>query len=122
MVVPLLIGLLAYRFGFAVDAGWMWFHEIAVIAVGLILFGGGVCCKLRSTTISGAMLLGIYLLSLLALIRLPDQLQSISVMMMVGGGLFFATALLMSIYRDRLVSLPRRIREGEGVYRILKWR
>ena len=122
VAVPLLIGLLAYRFGFAVDAGWMWFHEIAAIAVGLILFGAGVCCKLRSTTISGATLLGIYLLSLLALIRLPDQLQSISVMMMVGGGLFFATALLMSIYRDRLVSLPRRIREGEGVYRILKWR
>ena len=122
VTVPLAIGLLVYRLGIAVDASWMQFHNITAIAAGMILLGAGVCCKLRSTTISGAMLLGIYLLSLIALIDLPDQLQSISVMMMIGGGLFFATALLMSIYRDRIVSLPRRIREGEGVYRIMKWR
>ena len=122
VAVPLAIGLLVYRFGIAVDASWMQFHNIAAIVAGMILLGAGVCCKLRSTTISGAMLLGIYLLSLIALIDLPDQLQSISVMMMIGGGLFFATALLMSIYRDRIVSLPQRIREGEGVYRIMKWR
>ena len=122
VTVPLAIGLLIYRFGIATDANWMQFHNITAIVAGMVLLGAGVCCKLRSTTISGATLLGIYLLSLLALIDLPDQLQSISVMMMIGGGLFFATALLMSIYRDRIVSLPQRIREGEGVYRILKWR
>ena len=123
LAVPLAIGLIVYRFGFAVDSTWMNFHEIATIVAGLVLFGSGVCCKLRATTISGASLLGLYLMTLLALvIRLPDQLQSASVMMMVGGGLFFVTALLMSIYRDRLISLPRRIREGEGVYRVLKWR
>ncbi len=122
VAVPLTIGLLVYRFGMASDPTWMLFHNVTAIAAGMALLGSGVCCKLRSTTISGAGLLGIYLLSLVALIDLPDQLQSISVMMMIGGGLFFSTALLMSIYRDRLVSLPRRIREGEGVYRILKWR
>ena len=123
VTVPLAIGLIVYRFGFATGDAWMHFHEIAAIAAGLILFGSGVCCKLRATTISGAILLATYLLSLLALvIRLPDQLQSASVMMMVGGGLFFVTALLLSVYRDRLISLPRRIREGEGVYKVLKWR
>ena len=100
----------------------MQFHEIAAIAGGLILFGSGMLCKLRSTTVAGATLLTIYMVSLLTLVRWPDQLQNVSVVMMIGGGAFFATALLMSIYRDRLMSLPRRIREGEGVYRILKWR
>ena len=122
MAVPLAVGLVVYRVGGAIDPNWMMFHEVMAIAVGLILFGSGVCCKLRATTITGAGLLGVYLLSLLALIQWPSQLQSVSVMMMIGGGLFFATALLLSICRDRLVSLPRRIREGEGVYRILKWR
>ena len=120
--VPLVMGLLVYRLGFASDPNWMQFHEITTIAAGLVLFGSGVLCRLRATTISGATLLGVYLVSLLTLIRWPDQLQSVSVMMMVGGGIFFATALLMSIYRDRLMSLPKRIREGEGVYQILKWR
>ena len=79
-------------------------------------------CRLRATTIAGAGLLGVYLVSLLTLIRLPGQLQNVSVMMMLAGGIFFGVALLMSVYRDRLTSLPRRIREGEGVYQILKWR
>ena len=123
MAVPLAIGLVVYRFGIATDFSWMQFHEITTIAAGLVLFGSGICCKIRATTISGAILLGVYILSLLMLvIRVPDQLQSASVMMMVGGGLFFVTAFLMSIYRDRLISLPRRIREGEGMYRVLKWR
>ena len=120
--VPLALGLLIYRLGAAVDANWMQFHEVTAIAAGLVLFGTGVLCRLRATTISGAALLSVYLFSLLTLVRWPDQLQSVSVMMMVGGGVFFVAALLMSIYRDRLMSLPKRIREGEGVYQILKWR
>jgi len=42
--------------------------------------------------------------------------------MMVGGGLFFSIAVLLSVYRDRLLSIPQRIQEGEGVFRIFKWR
>jgi len=122
VTAPLAVGLLVYRLGIGVDANWMQFHELTTIVVALTLFGTGVLCRLRATTISGAALLGVYLLSLITLIRWPDQLQNVSVMMMVGGGVFFGAALLMSIYRDRLMSLPRRIREGEGVYQILKWR
>ena len=122
VAVPLAMGLLVYRLGFAADGNWMQFHEITAVAAALALFGAGVLCRLRATTIAGAGLLGVYLVSLLTLIRLPGQLQNVSVMMMLAGGIFFGVALLMSVYRDRLTSLPRRIREGEGVYQILKWR
>ena len=122
VAAPLAVGLLVYRLGLASDPNWMQFHEMTAIVAALTLFGTGVLARLRATTISGAGLLGIYLLSLLTLIRLPDQLQNVSVMMMVGGGVLFVAALLMSIYRDRLMSLPKRIREGKGVYQILKWR
>jgi hypothetical protein len=122
LILPLTIGLLFYRLESGSDPVWQTFHELTAIATGLLLLGSGLMCKLRSTTIAGAALLGVYILSLLTLIRLPSQLQSVSVVMMVGGALFFGTALLMSVYRDRIVSLPRRIREGEGVYRVLKWR
>ena len=122
VAAPLAVGLLVYRLGLASDPNWMQFHEMTAIVAALTLFGTGVLARLRATTISGAGLLGVYLLSLLTLIRLPDQLQNVSVMMMVGGGVLFVAALLMSIYRDRLMSLPKRIREGKGVYQILKWR
>ena len=120
--LPMAIGLLFYRLGDSPENHWRLFHEIGAIVGSLVLLGSGLLCRLRSTTIAGGSLLVFFVGSLVTLVRLPNQLQSVSVMMMVGGGLFFATALLMSIYRDRLVSLPRRVREGEGVYRVLRWR
>ncbi len=120
--LPMIIGLLIYRVGGSADGNWRLFHEIGAISGSLALLGSGLLCRLRSTTIAGGSLLVCFVGSLVTLIRWPSQLQSVSVLMMIGGGLFFTTALLMSIYRDRLVSLPRRVREGEGVYRVLKWR
>ena len=106
VVLPLAVGLLFHRLIGSENIAWQQFHEIGSIACGLLLLGSGLLCRLRSTTLAGGSLLAIYLASLIVLIRLPSQLQNISVCMMVGGGAFFAIAFLMSIYRDRLVSLP----------------
>ena len=62
------------------------------------------------------------LLSLVGLVELPEQLQTTAVYMMIGGGLFFASAVLLSVYRDRILSVPKRIQEGEGVFQVFKWR
>ena len=59
---------------------------------------------IASTTVNGVGLLTVYILSVLALVQWPSQLQSMSVVMMAGGGLIFVTAVLLSRYRDRLVS------------------
>jgi hypothetical protein len=122
LALPMGVGLLLYRTGGSPDDHWRLFHEVGTIVSSLVLLGSGLLCRIRSTTVAGGSLLIFFVGSMVTLIRLPNQLHSVSVMMMVGGGLFFATALLMSIYRDRLVSLPRRVKDGEGVYRILKWR
>lgn len=123
VTMPLAMGLVIYR---SVDAGvefnWLMFHEVAAVVAGLALLGSGLLCKVRATTISGGLLLMVHVLSLVLLIRLPEQLQNVSVIMMLGGGLFFATAILLSLYRDRLIGLPEKISEGHGVFRVLKWR
>ncbi|MEM9354016.1 MAG: hypothetical protein AAGA92_13460 [Planctomycetota bacterium] len=121
--VPACIALLAIRF---FDAGssvaWVTAHEVGVLLVGLALLGSGVLCRIRWTTLCGAGTLTCYVLSLAALLRLPEQLQSTAVYMMAGGGAFFAAAVLLSVYRDRILSIPDRARSGEGVFRVLKWR
>ncbi|QDU90395.1 hypothetical protein Pla175_37990 [Pirellulimonas nuda] len=115
-------GLLDVRF-FG-DAFWAWrmLHETGVLAVGLGLLAAGVLSRVRSTTFAGAGMLAVYVVSLVGLIHVPEELQSTAVYLMVGGGAFFASAVLLSVYRDRLLSLPQRMKEGEGVYRVLKWR
>lgn len=119
--VPLVLGLIDIRFGGG-NAGWIALHEIGVLGGGLLLLGSGVLCRLRATTLTGATTLLVYLLSLVALINVPDQLQSVAVYLMLGGGALFGGAVLLSVYRDRLLALPDRIREGEGVFAVLKWR
>ena len=122
--VPMGAGLIAYRsHGVAShEVGWMWFHEIMAVVVALILVGGGISCRIRSTTIVGSVLTTIYLVSGLLLVQWPSQLQSASLVMMIGGGMFFLTAVLLSIYRDRVIGWHTDLRNKEGVFRVLRWR
>ncbi|MEQ8837608.1 MAG: hypothetical protein RID07_12450, partial [Lacipirellulaceae bacterium] len=73
---PLVLGLLSQRI-FGSSSGWAWVmvHEVGVLALGLILLGLGTVCRIRSTTLAGGTSLVIYVLSLLTLIHLPEQLQ-----------------------------------------------
>ena len=97
-------------------------HEIGVLAIGMSLLLSGVMCRIKSSTLVGGLTVGVYVLSLIALIHLPEELQSVAVYMMVGGGVFFGGAILLSMYRDRLLKLPEKFREGNGIFQVFKWR
>ena len=121
--VPMTIGLLAQRIGdYNPSAFWQVLHESGTLVIGLGLLASGILCRIRWSTLVGGATMGLYVVSLIGLIRLPEQLQSTAVYMMVGGGLLFGTTVLLSVYRDRLLSLPKRMQEGEGVFQVLKWR
>ncbi|WP_425397179.1 hypothetical protein [Aeoliella sp.] len=119
---PLVFGLLAQRF---TDYSPVWgiamLHELGALLVGLVLLGAGVLCRVKVTTFTGSVSLTAWIVSLVALVHLPE-LQSAAVYMMIGGGAFFAAAVLLSIYRDRLLALPQKVRAHEGVFRVLDWR
>jgi hypothetical protein len=120
-VVPMTIGLLSVRL-FGSDWLWTALHEAGVLVLGLALVASGLLCRFRATTLGGVAMLATYLLSLVLLIDVPERLQTTAVYLMAGGGLVFGSALVLSIYRDRLLSLPQRVRDGEGVFAVLKWR
>ncbi|MFK7769544.1 MAG: hypothetical protein AB8B55_20195 [Mariniblastus sp.] len=123
LAMPMIVGLVFDR----IDGGdmiyaWRGLHEIGGLVVGIILLGSGILCRVRSTTLAGSLLLAVVVVSNLLLIQFPEQLRNTSVLMMIGGGVFFGTAVLLSMYRDRLIRLPEKIREGKGVFAVLKWR
>ena len=120
---PMICGLVHQRFfGSTHDWGWIMLHEVGVLAIGLGLLASGLACRIRWSKLMGSAAISVYVVSLLGLVRLPEQLQSTAIYMMVGGGLFFAVAVLLSVYRDRLLALPQKMRDGEGVFQVLKWR
>jgi hypothetical protein len=102
-----------------------WFHaanEVGMLVVGLLLVATGAMCRLRSTTITGTVLLVLYVLTLVLYVRLPERLQSTAVYLMVGGGAFFAVGLLLSFYRESLLKLPEKVKRREGLFKVLSWR
>lgn len=118
---PLMVALFCHRY-FPSASIAQFGHEVAVLVTLLSLMAAGILCRIRSTTIVGAAGTVVYIGSLLTMIPLPEKLQSISVVMMVGGAIFFTVAILLSVYRDRIIAIPQRYRQGEGVFQVLKWR
>jgi hypothetical protein len=120
---PMVIGLICHRLDLGWNEwGWAMFHELGVLLIGLALLGVGVLCRIRWSTITGAGTLAAYIMTLVLLIRLPDQLQTTAIYMMAGGGTFFVIAVLLSIYRDRLLALPQKVKAGEGMFEVFTWR
>ena len=122
LALPLAVAVLWCR---VYDPSFGTFHtlnELGMLAAGLLLLASGYMFQIKSTTLAGATLTVTYLVSLVLFIRLPQQLQTTAVYLMIGGGLFFGVGLLLSLYRDRLLALPGRIKRREGIFRILNWR
>jgi hypothetical protein len=115
--VPLAIAATINRFGFEISM----MDEIGLATISVLMFVTGVMCRLRATTLVGGSLLVIHLAMLLVFAGMRAQL-AVGVYLAVGGAAIFALGVLLSIYRDRLLALPQRIRQHEGPFRVLAWR
>jgi hypothetical protein len=119
VAVPLTLGMLSYRY----LGEFHWPDELGMLAAGIVLFATGWMFRLRSTTLTGAAQLLLYVLTLLVYLPWTQWVANMaSVFLMTGGGVVFGAGLLLSVYRDRLLALPEQIRRREGVFRVLSWR
>jgi hypothetical protein len=115
--VPLALTVLNYR-----SAGQ--FHlgdEASMLVIGLVLLAGGCVCQLRIPTIAGAALTLLYLFGLLLFVPW-GHLGSAALILAGGGASIFLLGLALSLFRDRLLSLPARVKERRGVFQVLSWR
>lgn len=118
VAVPLAVAVVYYR-SLPHFSG---LNELGMLTAGILLMATGLVFQLRSTTLSGVMLLLIYLLTLVLYINMLETVQTAAIWMTIGGGLIFGTGVVLSIYRDRLLTLPDQVKRREGVFRVLTWR
>lgn len=96
-------------------------NELGFLVAALFLVTSGFLLQLKATTLIGAGLTALYFVTLL--IYVPwSRLNAVAVLILAGGGTLFLVGLLLSVYRDRLLTLPDRIRRREGLFRVLNWR
>jgi len=115
--VPLAIAAITNRFWYDISL----MDEMGLATVSVLMFVTGFMCRLRATTLVAGSLLAVHLAMLLVFAGMRAQL-AVGVYLAIGGGAIFALGVLLSIYRDRLLALPQRIRHHEGVFGVLAWR
>lgn len=115
--LPLLISTFYHR----LDAGPSLSDELALVTVTILLLAAGLAWKTRATTIFGGGSLCLYLTVLVVSLAYRPQI-AVGAYLAIGGVLLFAAGVLLSIYREKLLTLPDRIAKREGVFQVIDWR
>jgi hypothetical protein len=117
--MPLAIAVLIYRYKPEFSGP----NELGLLLVGVLLLGTGFMFQIRSTTITGAASLFLYLVTLILFAQEHlKKIQTAALWIIVGGAAIFTAGLVLSVYRDRLLALPDKIKRREGLFRVLSWR
>lgn len=96
-------------------------NELGFLVAAVLLLTTGYLFQLKTTTLTGAALTALYFVTLL--IYVPwSRLNAVATFITVGGGTLFGLGLILSVYRDRLLMLPDRMKRREGIFRVLTWR
>ncbi len=117
VTIPLAIASLVDR---ASDR-FLWPNELGFFLASIVLLTTGILFQLRATTIIGALSTLLYFVTLLLFVPW-SRLNTLAIFIIVGGGTLFGLGLLLSLYRERLLSLPERVKRREGIFRVLNWR
>jgi hypothetical protein len=115
--LPLAIAVLINRFWYDISLH----DEIVLATVATAMFVTGVMCRLRATTLVGGGLLASHLAMLMVFAGMRAQL-AVGVYLALGGAALFGVGVLLSIHRDRLLAIPKKISQREGVFGVLGWR
>jgi hypothetical protein len=114
----LLIGTLYYRFYVGQPSLP---DEAGLVLVTVLMLVTGYSWQLKAPTMFGGVGLVAYLLVLVGMLAVMPNV-AMGVYLAVGGGLLFAAGVALSVYRERLLALPDKIKAREGVFRVLSWR
>jgi hypothetical protein len=114
--MPLLVAVIHWHF-FTTDVSLI--DELALITITIAMLVTGFGWQIRSTTFFGGTVFGLYLLMLLVDL---GRHQAVGVYLAIAGGVVFLLGVLLSVYRERLLTLPEQIAKREGIFKVLEWR
>jgi hypothetical protein len=115
--VPLVLVVMGYRS----KGEFEWSDEVAMFIIGIVLLAAGCICQVRIPAIGGAVLTVLYLLGLLLFVPW-SHLGTAALVLAGGGAAIFLLGLALSIFRDKILALPVRVKERKGIFQVLGWR
>ena len=118
--LPLLVAVVYHRWwGDAISLR----DELGLLTVTILMLVTGYSWQTKSPTLFGGGCLTLYLIVMITeLARRAEELMGVAIFMTIIGGLVFVVGIVLSMYREKLLELPDRIANREGVFRIMTWR
>ncbi|MDA1229441.1 MAG: hypothetical protein O2856_01580 [Planctomycetota bacterium] len=96
-------------------------NEFGFLFISVGLLATGILFQLKSTTMIGSAMTALYFVTLLIFVPW-SRLNAVALAITIGGGTIFGFGLVLAFFRDRLLALPERIKQREGVFRVFNWR
>ncbi len=96
-------------------------NEFGFLFISVALLATGILFQLKSTTMVGSAMTSLYFVTLLLFVPW-GRLNAVALAITIGGGFIFGSGLILAFFRDRLLALPDRIKQREGVFRVFNWR
>lgn len=96
-------------------------NEAGFLFVSVLLLGTGLVFQLKSTTLVGSLSTALYFITLLLLVEW-NHVNTVAKLITIGGGTLFGGGLILAFFRDRLLALPERIKNREGIFKVMNWR
>ena len=100
---------------------WLPFNEFGFLFISVALLATGILFQLKTTTMVGSAATILYFVTLLLFIQWA-RLDAVAWASLIGGGVIFGSTLILAFFRDRLLTLPDRIKRREGAFRVFNWR
>jgi len=118
--VPLLIAVVYHRWGADIIS---FRDELGILAVTIVMLVTGYSWQAKSPTLIGGGCLTLYLIVLITeLARRAEQMMGVAVFMTIAGAAVFGIGIALSMYREKLLELPDKISNREGLFRVISWR
>lgn len=117
---PLIIAVIYHRWwGDSIS----FYDELGTILVTTLMLVTGFSWQSKAPTLFGGSCLTLYLIIMITEIaKRAEELMGVAIFMTIIGGIVFALGIALSMYRDKLLELPDKIANREGLFRILSWR
>jgi len=116
--LTLLIAVMYHRFA---GAGPSLYDELAILTVTVLMLVTGLGWQVKSTTLIGSGVLTLYLIIMIGGLAYQPQV-AVGVYLAIGGACLFASGVALSIHREKLLRLPEKIVNREGIFRVIGWR
>lgn len=115
---PFLISVLYYRY---VQGEIFLPDEFGLVTTGVAMLVIGIVLQARwPVAVGGVAVVSYAAMLLISLFYLPQL--TMGVYLAIGGGLLFGSAVLLSVFRERLIAMPGRFARREGAFQWLRWR